>query len=61
MSGDPDPVHIVDHPGDRKTRCGKVALDEEGLPHVYVKFVQAHIDGYGMQVCTECAEGGWPS
>ena len=57
---DERPTHIVDSPGARKTRCGKATQKPEGLPHVWSPFVQRHIDGWGMVVCAQCAEGGWP-
>jgi hypothetical protein len=50
------PTHIVDHPGDRKSRCGL----KDPLPVIYAPFVQRHVDGYGMTVCVECAKDGWP-
>ena len=56
MTRDERPVHIVEHPGDRKSRCGIA----DPLPVVLVTFVQRHIDGHEMPVCPDCAEGGWP-
>lgn len=56
---DSRPTHIIDTPGAKHTRCGKVALHRDGLPHVWAPFVQAHINGYGMTVCPDCAAGGW--
>jgi hypothetical protein len=54
---DERPAHIVDHPGDRKSRCGV----KDPLPVVAAKHVQAHVDGHGMPVCPGCAVGGWPT
>jgi hypothetical protein len=54
---DLSPTHIVDAPGDRKSRCGI----KDPLPVVWAPHVQAHIDGHQMPVCPECAEGGWPT
>jgi hypothetical protein len=51
------PTHIVDDAFDRRSRCG----EKDPLPVVLAKFVQAHIDGWGMPVCPECAKGGWPT
>jgi hypothetical protein len=53
---DHEPSHIVDHPGDRHSRCGI----KDPLPVTWARYVQRHIDGYGMPVCEKCAEGGWP-
>lgn len=48
---DKDPTHIVDQPGDKRSRCGI----KNPTPVVWAPFVQAHVDGWGMQVCEECA------
>jgi hypothetical protein len=54
---DDRPVHIVDRPEDRKSRCGI----KDPLPLVAAAFVQRHIDGHGMPVYPGCAVGGWPT
>lgn len=46
------PTHIVAEPGDRHSLCGA----KNPMPRVAAAHVQAHVDGYGMVVCTECAE-----
>jgi hypothetical protein len=53
------PTHIVDEPGAKVTRCGRTRPRD--LPRVWAPFVQAHVDGWGMIVCPECAEKGWPT
>jgi hypothetical protein len=53
------PAHIIDHIGDRSTRCGR--KDKEMYPVVLARHVQAHINGHDMPVCAECAKGGWPT
>lgn len=50
------PVHIVDQPGDRHSRCGI----KDPLPVCAAAFVQVHVSGYDMPVCEQCAVGGWP-
>jgi hypothetical protein len=48
-------THI--HDGDSKTTlCGIKMKSKESLPLVNARFVQRHVDGYGMSVCPECAE-----
>jgi hypothetical protein len=51
------PTHIIDRPGDRKSRCGV----KDPLPYVAAHAVQRHVDGHGMAVCPECAVGVWPT
>lgn len=53
------PTHIRDEADDKATRCGLKAPND--LPYVLAKFVQAHINGWGMKVCKQCAKGGWPT
>lgn len=44
-------THIIAMPGDRRTLCGI----KDAVPHVWAKFVQAHVDGWAMPVCPDCA------
>lgn len=36
------------------TLCGIKTAKPEALPYVGAHAAQAHIDGYGMQVCDDC-------
>lgn len=45
------PTHVVAQPGDRKSLCGI----RDALPVVAAKAVDAHVRGYAMLVCSECA------
>lgn len=45
------PTHIVANPGDRRSMCGI----KDPMPVVWVEFVDAHVRGYGMAVCEQCA------
>ena len=52
MTAQTPPTHIIDHPADRRSRCGI----KDPLPVIWAPYVQAHVDGYGMTVCADCAE-----
>lgn len=45
------PTHIVAEAGDRYSLCGV----KNPLPVVVARFVEAHVKGWGMVVCHECA------
>jgi hypothetical protein len=44
------PCHLVAVAGDRRSLCGV----KDPLPVVLASRVQAHIDGYGLEVCDLC-------
>ena len=49
------PVHLVDEPGDRRSRCGI----KDALPRMLARFVEAHREGHARAgkpfvVCEEC-------
>lgn len=50
------PTHIVANPGDRESLCGI----RKPLPIVWAPFVERHVEGYGMAVCSEC-DAVWQS
>jgi hypothetical protein len=43
-------THIVANGGDKRSLCGV----KDPVPVVGAKFVQAHVEGWGMEVCPEC-------
>lgn len=45
------PTHIVAKPGDRRSLCGL----RDALPVVWVEAVDAHVRGWQMVICAECA------
>lgn len=45
------PTHIVATAGAPRAVCG----ERDPMPRILHTFAQAHIDGYSMQVCPECA------
>jgi hypothetical protein len=45
------PTHVIANPGDKRSLCGV----KKPLPRVWVRFVDAHVEGHGMVVCPECA------
>lgn len=50
------PTHIVDdYDNTGVTRCGIKIKDRKALPYIGADHVQAHVDGYGMPVCSKCA------
>ena len=49
------PTHI--HDTDAKTtRCGIKMGSKDRFPYVGAEHVAAHVKGWGMPVCTKCAE-----
>lgn len=46
------PSHVIAHPGDTHSLCGV----KNPLPVVAAKFVEAHVNGWGMVVCPACDE-----
>ena len=49
--GDSRPTHIVGKPDDRRSRCGI----KDPLPVIWAPFVSAHVEGYGLTLCPDCA------
>ncbi len=45
------PTHIMADAGDRRSLCGL----KDPYPHVLARFVQAHVNGWGMPVCPDCS------
>lgn len=52
---DPRPTHVTWHPGDKLPLCGRGDRHGPALPVVTSRHVAAHVAGYGMPVCPECA------
>jgi len=44
-------THVVARAGDRRALCGQ----KDPLPVVWAPYVQAHVDGYGLVLCPDCA------
>ena len=50
------PAHLLAVAGDRRSLCGL----KDPLPRVLVRHAPAHMAGYGMEVCDNCAAVAWP-
>ena len=49
---DEQPSHLLLVPGDRKAICG----EPDPLPHVWVKYASAHVQGHNMPICQACRD-----
>lgn len=47
-------THVIVDSSDRRALCGR----KDPMPVVLARFVQAHVDGYGLVLCQRCVELG---
>lgn len=57
-----EPVHLLAVPGADHTMCGlRRSTREPRYPVVVAEFAPAHVAGWGMRICTECASAQMPT